>query len=794
MIPAGDVHPSFSLFDTDTFTVCPDNCTTQHISNNEAIMTDLIDLPFDVPMSSVGGLSITKQMGTMHLNIKDDQGNVHKESFPDTYYMPQSPKILISPTQWDEQINDDDDESTSITTFHHHSKFKWKGYTITFDHPPGSHLPEMPVNEGFQLHSIFSNKVLPRIHQNKQSLFCCSPCSNLVHSSPSSDDPTILKKGMETSDSNSSGFGICCPVPSKLSLSLKSNCSADLPSNSLDVWEPTFVVGDQDKYIENNEYKIVTITKIHLPSSDNENIPHYDIKVVGNSITFSNISEEYLHPYDSVDPSSIPSSENDIDLAQLQSMDITKDDLKQVFEKSSPIDPLQQELLEWHYRLGHTTFPTLIHFANEGIIPRQLRNVTRLPLCSSCLFGKSHHRPTRAKGKNNIKHIRKPTDNKPGKNTSIDHMISAQPGLIPQITGKLTLARFYAACIFVDHFSSYIYVHLCQGTTAMETREAKLAYERHCRRFDVDVLSYHGDNGRFAEKTFKNSCEEMNQSISFCGVGAHHQNGIAESAIKHLTLTARTLLLHAQTLWPEAIITMLWPYALKAASKQMNTIDLLRDDKTREQLFSGNDKNLLNAKDHHPFGCPVYVLDPSLQSGLKALPKWQPRARIGVYLGHSPQYAGNVAMVLNLTTGHVSPQFHVVFDDTFSTVPHMRKGTEPPNWKSLCSNHREQATQQAIDKATKWDFNDNLDIVVDTSSSSVAPQPLRSEKHVSWSDLEEDSPQISSNKGDPTNLQVQVSEGVLDSTNHLLNDSSTDSDLMMPIIRNLSTAGLRRST
>ena len=34
----------------------------------------------------------------------------------------------------------------------------------------------------------------------------------------------------------------------------------------------------------------------------------------------------------------------------------------------------------------------------------------------------------------------------------------------------------------------------------------------------------------------------------------------------------------------------------------------------------------------------------------------------GIYLGHSPYHIGSVALVLNPETGHVSPQFHVVFD------------------------------------------------------------------------------------------------------------------------------------
>ena len=80
----------------------------------------------------------------------------------------------------------------------------------------------------------------------------------------------------------------------------------------------------------------------------------------------------------------------------------------------------------------------------------------------------------------------------------------------------------------------------------------------------------------------------------------------------------------------------------------------------------------------HP-GWPVFVLESPLQGGPAGLPKLEPRARTGVYLGNSPFHTGSVALVLNNITGNVSPQYHVVFDDTFSTVDHMRKVTVPVN-------------------------------------------------------------------------------------------------------------------
>ena len=69
----------------------------------------------------------------------------------------------------------------------------------------------------------------------------------------------------------------------------------------------------------------------------------------------------------------------------------------------------------------------------------------------------------------------------------------------------------------------------------------------------------------------------------------------------------------------------------------------------------------------HVFGCPVYVLDASLQDG-KKIPKWNPRACLGLFLGFSDLHSSLVPLVLNVVTGHISPQFHVIFDDKFETV------------------------------------------------------------------------------------------------------------------------------
>ena len=80
-----------------------------------------------------------------------------------------------------------------------------------------------------------------------------------------------------------------------------------------------------------------------------------------------------------------------------------------------------------------------------------------------------------------------------------------------------------------------------------------------------------------------------------------------------------------------------------------------------------NSEVTVNPKHWMPFGCPVYVLANELQDG-NIYGKWKQRAKVGIYLGQSPLYNRNVALVLDRRTGLVSAQFHVRFDPSFHIV------------------------------------------------------------------------------------------------------------------------------
>jgi hypothetical protein len=85
----------------------------------------------------------------------------------------------------------------------------------------------------------------------------------------------------------------------------------------------------------------------------------------------------------------------------------------------------------------------------------------------------------------------------------------------------------------------------------------------------------------------------------------------------------------------------------------------------------------------HVFGCPVYVLEAALQDGHK-IPKWAPRACLGIFLGFSTLHSSQVPIVMNVDTGKISPQFHIIFDDKFETVVSMSsEDSLGDQWKAI---------------------------------------------------------------------------------------------------------------
>ena len=357
------------------------------------------------------------------------------------------------------------------------------------------------------------------------------------------------------------------------------------------------------------------------------------------------------------------------------------------------LKPIQREFMLYHHRYGHTHFDQLRRWARLGIIPKKFSNV-EAPVCKACAFADAKKKAASREGRK----VDDRHDDAPGAGVSVDTMEAGTPGLLPSTAGLPPKARYNYCTLYVDHFSRFIYVHMHEFNKGKDAVLGKAHYERFAGKYGVSIHHIHADNGIFTSKEFIADCDKNKQTRSFCGVGAHWQNGIVERYIGVITTMARKYLLHAQSLWSSVITAELWPYCVQQAVNFHNVC--IRED--REYcpfaLFTGEDPPFI-MNDFHVWGCPVYVTDKRVQDS-NHIGRWEHRSRQCVYVGHSRDHGNNVYLVWDPVTKHVSPQYHLIFDDKFTTVA--------PGDRSTADMNMVYDTLFA-DESNHWTYHDDFD-------------------------------------------------------------------------------------
>ena len=351
----------------------------------------------------------------------------------------------------------------------------------------------------------------------------------------------------------------------------------------------------------------------------------------------------------------------------------------------------QRLLLLMHAKFGHLNLAAVQTVLRKApFLSTRYQNASKCDIlglrCEICELAKATRRPTQgttertdpvADGTISADHLR------PGSRVSCDHFESRLRGRTYDSFGRPTSKTYVGGLILVDAASKYLHVEMQVGFTAAETIRAKQAYEKFAMDNGVVVQSYLTDNGVFKANQLVQHVRDTEQQLRFCGVNAHHQNGAAERAIRTVSNIARAMLLHASAHWKGGIDSTLWPMAVHHAAYLYNHTP----DATGicpADIFMGTTVPRHRLQDLHVWGCPAFVLDPVLQQG-KKLPRWQPKSRKCTFLGFSKDHSSNVPLVLNPMTGSITPQYHVVFDDLFSTVASIEREEEPPDhWEQLC--------------------------------------------------------------------------------------------------------------
>jgi transposase InsO family protein len=223
---------------------------------------------------------------------------------------------------------------------------------------------------------------------------------------------------------------------------------------------------------------------------------------------------------------------------------------------------LQRRKLYLHECCAHEGFDNLNRRIREGRFPNVDPALASVPdpQCLTCNFSKAH----RHSHKSNNGHIS--SDHKhPGDGVSSDGMEAATPGRPFTTRGQPSNTRFRYTSFWIDHMSSFVYVTFHASKAASELLKSKTEFESWAQQYNVNIKSIRADNRVYAAQSFQEACHKKQQKLSFCGVGAHWQNGIAERFIRSITERARTILLHAMHRWPEVIKEELWTFAVQHA-------------------------------------------------------------------------------------------------------------------------------------------------------------------------------------------------------------------------------------
>jgi hypothetical protein len=290
---------------------------------------------------------------------------------------------------------------------------------------------------------------------------------------------------------------------------------------------------------------------------------------------------------------------------------------------------------------------------------------------------------------------------------STDQFVCRTPGRLPSGYGREgTNSQFNGGTIYNDAASGLIWVENQVSLSASETimgkeRIKQWLYDIAC----VEIKHYHGDNGIFSSEAYHEECSEKTQSQSFSGVGVQHQNSKAERAIQTIMYMAHTFLVYSSLHWMDmgADNISLWLFAVKHAMWLHSRVPNQVSGLTPLELIAKQKADHRDILRSHVWGCPAYVLKPTLQNGQK-LSKWNQRSRLGQFLCYLDKHSSLVANVRHLGTCYVSPQYHTVFDDLCKTV--FGSGSDNALVDSICKNL--YGTSCKIYATDDYDAEDNL--------------------------------------------------------------------------------------
>ena len=258
------------------------------------------------------------------------------------------------------------------------------------------------------------------------------------------------------------------------------------------------------------------------------------------------------------DPPTIPEHKLECDDKKCDQCSYIKESSKEILKHKTTLTDIETLYLRWHNQLGHPNFATMQELCKQGLLPPLIKTLTKEPVCLGCKLGKARLiRSRKGSVSTNV--------TKPGDLIHADQCESSQDGRPFTYSGQNNQQKVNFFTIFVDSKSKKVWVEFQSSTEAEQTLKGKAKVEKEAAKYNVTIKAYRTDNGTFRSKEFITDIEKCDQDITFCGVGAHGQNGMAERHIGIIVANARSMLLNASTHWDGEIDTELWTFAVNYA-------------------------------------------------------------------------------------------------------------------------------------------------------------------------------------------------------------------------------------
>jgi len=461
-----DSEPERVTWDTDGITFYVDTCANTIISNCRELFTDLNRMKVTIDTHS-GEDVRTRYVGTFRLELPDDDGKIWVYVIPDSIYDPHTDHNILGVARLSNFFKDtapgDDPmalDGTTATSSAARTHLVWdkRQHELHFMHRTTSHLPELVLYGGNSYFRAFFSRV-SRVYDGMVRHAFCTNYTVAPESSYVTDDEG--ENGMEEDSDDEDDLNreqkwyqpnYCrpCNTPESpfilgqnLILKKKGSDGKSIETESV-IYEGVDSTGSYHT-VRREDGKVIAAYEQDLvpqlqPSFDN--IPHTPRQFqseVGKGITQAEAQE---------------------------------------LARPKQLTPIQQTLLVWHHRLYHLQFKHIFRLAKLNFLPKSLLQCEKAPpKCIECLFGAAKRRPWRVKGEEPGR-IQRESEVNPGDGVSADQIVSAQPGLVPQMSGFLTSERIWGATTFVDHVTDYVYCHIMQSFTTEDTLIAKKAFEK----------------------------------------------------------------------------------------------------------------------------------------------------------------------------------------------------------------------------------------------------------------------------------------------------------------------------